>query len=483
MVLLVMYAYTMDLSLSDDNVVPVLIAAQFLQMTPVARLCWAYLEKHMSLSNCLTVHALASQHHNPRLSHTALALIHPNFLRLAQSQDFLQMDAQQLTALIASDEVEVFSEDEVLEAVLRWLDYDRARRLAHVPTVLHSVRAIFLSVPSRQEYDEALAGAPTGMPPCPSGMFGEWTGGMTLNTTPRPSFGAQEVIVCVGGGDDNEDGATVEVFNPLIPAVWRLKELDMFADCLNAVMMDDRWMMISSMRGLKTVKRNSRYTGLRGKWGPPVADMQTLRHSEGLAALNGRVYAAGGYIPFGDPVSSVEAYDFKSNSWSAVAALPVGVMGLEIVTWNGKLYAFGGEIEEGNGSSLALAYDPEADNWARLADMPTARYGCAACVAPSGLIYVVGGELNDQYSALVEAYNPVTNQWQRKGDLVQPRWLPGCISLDGKLFVLGGAGPKGVERDTIEVYDPDADCWKLHECRLSSGNFGFGCVKMKLKSA
>ncbi|XP_055353249.1 kelch-like protein 18 [Paramacrobiotus metropolitanus] len=159
---LVAYAYTMDLHLNDDNVEPILIGAQFLQMSPVASMCWEYVEKRLCLSNCLAVHALASQHHNPLLGDAALSLINPHFLCLAQSQEFLQMDAQQLVVLIASDEVEVFSEDQVLEAVLRWLNYDRPGRLAHEPAVLQNVRASCLSADSRQVYSATLisAGAP-----------------------------------------------------------------------------------------------------------------------------------------------------------------------------------------------------------------------------------------------------------------------------------------------------------------------------------
>ncbi|XP_055349059.1 kelch-like protein 26 [Paramacrobiotus metropolitanus] len=97
---LVTYAYTMHLRLSDDTVVPVLIAAQFLQMTPVARMCWKYVKQRLCLSSCLDVHDLASQHNNPRLASAALQLIHLHFLSLAQSLEFLRMDAQQVLSLL-----------------------------------------------------------------------------------------------------------------------------------------------------------------------------------------------------------------------------------------------------------------------------------------------------------------------------------------------------------------------------------------------
>ncbi|XP_055331151.1 kelch-like protein 2 isoform X2 [Paramacrobiotus metropolitanus] len=379
---LVKYAYTLDLSLNENNVEVILIAAEFLQMTTVAKKCWKFVEEHMSLSNCLLVYALASNHANPYLAEKALTIIHPHFLRLAHSQDFLQMDAQQLNALIASDDVEVFSEDEVWEAVLRWLDYGRPERLTHLHTVLQSVRVSSLTDQCRQEYVGTLASVPTEMPPPPSGLAGM----STQNTTPRHSF----VLVCLGGGDKNEKGAAVEIFCPSIPAVWRLKEFPLRQDCLGAVMLDDRWMMISSKYDFKTIEVDNRYTGLREEWGPPVADMQTPRHSAGLAVLNGRVYVAGGCTPgSGEELSSVEAYDFRSNSWSAVASLPVALRGLHMMGHSGLLYAVGGVDKKGRASSLVFAYSPAVNAWRRLADMPTPRYSCSACLAPSGLIYVV----------------------------------------------------------------------------------------------
>ncbi|XP_055350725.1 kelch-like protein diablo [Paramacrobiotus metropolitanus] len=375
-----------------------------------------------------------------------------------------------LAALIASDEVKVNSEDEVLEAVLRWLDYDRPGRQLHLLTVLQTIRAPFLSAQSRLQYDLALESAAVGMVDELAGEIRQ----NSDNTTPRHSVGAHEVMLCVSVYDADSKGTAVQVFDPSIPVVWGLKKLPLPADCRNAVMLDDRWMMISSVHGWKTVQRDRRFTGLDDEWGPPVAKMLTWRGAEALAVLDGRVYVAGGYeFKRSQPVlSSVEVYDFPGNSWSALADLPVPRMHVVMVAHGGLLYAFGGDIEEDNASNLVHAYHPAENTWSRLADMPTGRDG---------------GRANDLgICAHVEAYKPVTNQWLGKGDLVQPRMDPGCVCLGGKLYVLGGYAPYGEDDAghlSIEVYDDEADRWTLHECRLLSFNLGFACVKMKLKRA
>ncbi|XP_055357418.1 kelch-like protein 3 isoform X2 [Paramacrobiotus metropolitanus] len=431
---LVTYAYTMDLHLNHDNVESILIGAQFLQMTLVASICWEFVEKRLCLSNCLPVHALASQHHNPVLAGAALALIIPNFLCVAQTHEFLQMDAQQLIVLIALDEVEVFSEDQVLEAVLLWLNYDRPGRLAHVPAVLQNVRTSFLSAESRKVYSATLISAGA---PCEAAMVDlEVPAAKKQKTAPRHSCGAHEVIVCVGGHDS--DGSAVEIFSPSLPAVWCLEELPFLDDCCRAVLLDASTIFISHAEGPHIVKRDSHYMGLRNEC-LKVAPMLTPRRLEGLVALNGRVYSAGGYSTRGPhpppPLTSMEAYNPESNSWSAVAPLPNALVRPVMVACDGRFYVFGGIIAGGGRSKCAFSYDPAADTWTRLSDMPTARSDCVGCVAPSGLIFVIGGKAAEGYSRRVDAYDCAADQWLIWSDTAR---IPDALAWMGKSMFLEG---------------------------------------------
>ncbi|XP_055329983.1 kelch-like protein 3 [Paramacrobiotus metropolitanus] len=486
---LVKYFYTMEISVNDDNVEAILTAAQFLQLDSLAKRCWRYVEEHMRLSDSLVVHALASQHYNPVLAETALGYIRRRFPQFAHSQDFLQMDAQQLNELIASDEVDVESEDQVWQAVLCWLDHDRGGRAAHAKAVLQGVRAAFLSDQCRQEYTVTVASAAAAVPSCQSAMVSEVTDGRTEK--PRHSYGAHEVILCVGG---RRCDGTVDVFSPSIPAVWRLQPPGpRIVDPCGVMVRDGSSLLIARSYDVVTMQRDSRYVGLEGQWGRR-AEAQISRLAAGLAALNGRMYAAGGYGAGDSPLASVEMYDPGSDAWSAVAALPVGLARLALVACGGRLYAFGGERNNArDASNWALAYDPAANAWSRLADMPTARSRCVACVGPGGLIYVIGGYRwtglaqqmigNRGMGRRVEAYDPVSNQWLRKGDLVMPRSEPASVSLDGKLYVLGGSDDENGNGclDSIEVYDEEADRWELHECRLPQARSAFGCAVMKLR--
>ena len=112
-----------------------------------------------------------------------------------------------------------------------------------------------------------------------------------------------------------------------------------------------------------------------------AAPMATARSTFGMAALGGKIYAAGGIVKDDDEAvsstSAVEAYDPQSNTWSAVAPMGTarGAFGLAVM--RGKLFTAGGS-SNGNGvQATAEAYDPQHDRWEAAAPMASARYAHA----------------------------------------------------------------------------------------------------------
>ncbi|CAD6996490.1 unnamed protein product [Ceratitis capitata] len=81
----------------------------------------------------------------------------------------------------------------------------------------------------------------------------------------------------------------------------------------------------------------------------------------GVAALNGKLYACGGY----DGTSflrSVEVYDPITDTWSLVTPMNCKRSRVALAANMGKLWAIGGYDGETNLSTVEV-YDPEADEW------------------------------------------------------------------------------------------------------------------------
>ncbi|PIO72381.1 kelch repeat protein [Teladorsagia circumcincta] len=112
--------------------------------------------------------------------------------------------------------------------------------------------------------------------------------------------------------------------------------------------------------------------------------------------------------------------------------------------------------------------------------MSTVRYYLGSAVIDD-CIYAVGG-VNDSNSPLssAEKYDPRNNEWillpaMNSKRYSEKEWF--CLQLalaavDEKLYAVGGINDT-TEHDTVEVFDPKENEWKLHS-RLSDRRKGLG---------
>ena len=78
----------------------------------------------------------------------------------------------------------------------------------------------------------------------------------------------------------------------------------------------------------------------------------------------------------GGALSSVEVFDPQTNAWTALAPMSTGRASFAMAAVQGKLYVAGGY----NGSTLATAeaFDPQQNRWEAVAPMAQGRHSFAA---------------------------------------------------------------------------------------------------------
>jgi N-acetylneuraminic acid mutarotase len=127
------------------------------------------------------------------------------------------------------------------------------------------------------------------------------------------------------------------------------------------------------------------------------APMGEARAEVGVAALRGRVYVVGGTLQRGDEAPAyastlVTSYDPRGDRWRRHAPLPRPLTHVGLAALNGRLYAVGGftGIVHLDPQRVAYVYRPRTDRWRRLPDMPQ-RLGSVGVAAVGGKLHVVGG--------------------------------------------------------------------------------------------
>jgi RNA polymerase sigma factor (sigma-70 family) len=193
--------------------------------------------------------------------------------------------------------------------------------------------------------------------------------------------------------------------------------------------------------------------GEGGEW-TRKADMPTARVDLRTGVVDGIIYAIGGSRN-GSALSTVEAYDPKTDKWTKKKGMPTARVGLSTCEVDGIIYAIGGWPA---GALLTVeSYDPKADKWTKKADMPTKRDWLSTSVV-DGIIYAIGGWDGSSVISAVEAYDPKTDKWTKRTDMPIPRFNFSTGVVNGIIYAIGGQNDKeGLS--TVEAYDPGADKW------------------------
>ena len=202
-----------------------------------------------------------------------------------------------------------------------------------------------------------------------------------------------------------------------------------------------------------------------------IADMSYTLAAFGLAAIDDKIYAVGGWSPQIGRSKRAEMYDPSTNTWTDISFMTTERSNFGLASLNKKLYAVGGYDDDANFVSSVEVYDPgvSGGSWVAAASMTTARsqFGIAALEAsdmpadmikqyPEGLLYVAGGgTAAAQYDTSGEFYDPSSNQWRQEGSLgiKSGLWGPGMAALHGKIYIVGGEGEDGMGTAVEEVYD------------------------------
>jgi N-acetylneuraminic acid mutarotase len=171
----------------------------------------------------------------------------------------------------------------------------------------------------------------------------------------------------------------------------------------------------------------------------------------------------------GDPVPPVEA---DGGSWSTAQPMKEARGGLGVATLNGKIYAIGGytskdyyyDLDPTDGFlATNEEYDPATNTWTTKTPMPTARanFAIAAC---QGKIYcinsaLVGFKLDEIYhlfkspiyAGTNEAYDPSTDTWETKAPMPTPLSHAQANVVNGKIYIIDGVNNW--------MYNPTSDSW------------------------
>ncbi|GAA6066322.1 kelch-like protein 41a, partial [Tachysurus ichikawai] len=138
--MIVNYLYSAEIDITDENVQDVLTVANRFQIPSVFTVCVNFLQKQLSLGNCLAIFRLGLLLNCPRLAMAARDYITERFEILYNEQDFLEFNPPELFAIIGSDSLHVEKEELVFELLMKWIRKDKENRATHLGDAFEHIR-------------------------------------------------------------------------------------------------------------------------------------------------------------------------------------------------------------------------------------------------------------------------------------------------------------------------------------------------------
>ncbi|XP_078449578.1 kelch-like protein 38 isoform X1 [Lampetra planeri] len=514
------FAYTGEVSISEENVGELLQAASMLHFREVEGACCSFLERQLSPQNCLSLMALADTFGCPGLCGRARAMALSRFREVAESGAALALTGEELARYLEDDQL-CADEETVFQTIVAWVRHDPGSRLQHLERLFMKVRleyvdpqflAVFVardqlvraSPPCRARADNAVAkltspqyhqrhnnchnseddssssSSSSSPPGCSS-------------PPPRHCF-LREHLVILGGRADGArttrsvlllETATLEeqpltswLSLPKLPGRYRQPS----AATLHGAVYVTGGIRVGPGASLGAPCTDvHRYSPRAAAW-KPAPPLLAPRYGHQSVAVGSRLYVLGGVGGGGGAsgeaaLLSVERYESTEGEWRWAAPMPVAVGQPAVAAVQGRIYVIGGEeLRSKTPARIIQIYNTECDAWFRLETRMVKNISAPAVVVDDKII-VIGG-----YTRRVLSYDPASNRFSRLADLRERRAHHAACVLDGRVLVSGGRAitptPSVVDSDSLELYDPAVDAW-APAGRLPYRLFHHSCVTLR----
>ncbi|KAL4657164.1 kelch repeat and BTB domain-containing protein 2 [Arapaima gigas] len=448
--IIITYAYTGNLAITDSTVEPLYETACFLQVEDVLLRCREYLVKKINVDNCVRMLSIGDLFCCAELKQSAKRMVEHKFAAVYRQEAFLQLSHELLVDVLSSDNLNVEREETVREAAMLWLENDMESRSQYLSSVLSHIRIDALSEVTQRAWFQGLPSNDKSV--VVQGLYKS----MPKFFKPRLGMTKEEMLIFVEVASESlGEGAGAGIplatvcYSPQADKVYKLCNLPGELQKVGALVTPDNDVFIAGgqvpLKASISIKRGKLQTPFRSvdsfywldaqqnTW-VPKTPMLCARVRPWLVHCEGLIYAVGG-----DCVGSelnrhtVERYDWKKDEWSM------------------------------------------ADTWVEMATRRTSR--CFASAAAFGdLIFYVGGlhvagnsslrmpaGLSEGSPVTVEIYDMNRNEWRVAASVPAKRYSDPCVQavvLLGALCVFVREKHANERaRYTIYQYNAERDCW------------------------
>ncbi|XP_067121381.1 kelch-like protein diablo [Centruroides vittatus] len=489
--ILLNYMYTGQLNISCQNLVDVYNASRSLEMEDVSKHCIKMLiNQNDNISSKLFLYATAKKLGIQKVSQRAYKAILHKFDEISGTNEFLDLDVEQLCEILNSDQIGTHSEINVFLSSLNWLNYKFIEREKHIVRVMSCVRFPLMTMeevlscyhppilPGIVEFPEVENVLLKATCFIAARTVGRETKFHEFSCPPR-------VFTC------RSQNTEKKIKRKLLSTVKKAVKIR------NVIKVQSFLRAYSARKKLKEQMTQREFAALivqsyrrgsitRKKWRPFLG--KTEIPGEKINQMEG---------PLCDPCLHVLLQHPSSTTLNSIDSSSTDDNCINIPRVRGALQlpntsvilAIGGinpsreeEIAKG---IIVLRYDPIENIWEQWDKMPIHRHHHCTVMLEDKL-YIIGGcdARDTMLRYLVPCrscfrYDLKDNEWSRIADMKHARLYHGAAEIDGKIYVVGGKDDNGKLLSSVECYTPATDCWTELQSSLCCARMAMGIAVHK----
>ena len=445
---IVKFIYTGSIEVNRKNAKNLIIAADYLLLESLKVIAGRFLEKQMSNYNCISTLHFAEKYGCQELVLRSTNFIQDNFTSVAMSDEFLNLDSEEVEKWISSENILVGAEEDVFRIIVNWVEQNKGERKEKFEQLFRHVRLVMLS------RDSLLSDVVTNELVTEHFSFLSCASRRRLQT---------EAIVIRGGKK----------------TYCYLPEEDEWKRLADGLSEDrDHTTQIIKFRDQLYSFPRRRYADTE-RYDPAFNSWTTLRlplpnDTFSLAVVNGQIHAMyQTQLREGvkDLWPRLYSYSRSVAAWSEFFALVIKRYNVELCTWETLLssqhshyqndsciVAFGNclYILGGGCSNKAGRFDTVESKWEEIASMPI------SVLSPCGVATQEKIFVTSAHGQQCEVYQVSTNEWHTIPSLNSTGvFSRSLVCLNETVYVLGVAEKNSSQPAEIVVnsYDPKLNKW------------------------
>ncbi|XP_037610339.1 kelch-like protein 11 [Sebastes umbrosus] len=385
----IQFMYTGQIRVTTANVHEVLELADRFLLAQLKSFCGEFLMKKLNLSNCVAVHSLAHMYTLDQLAQGAAKTIRRNFHKIIRNEEFFTLPFHLVRDWLSDSGITVDSEQELFEAVVKWVHQNEQEREKHFEELLKLLRLSQISPTylTRVVRKEPLVANNAACQQLVSEAFevhavhfenlnqsADLELGATYMAAIQPRLGQNmDVIMVVGGVSEGGD---------------------YLSECVGYFVAEDRWVNLPHIHN----------------------------HLDGhaIAVSDSHVYVAGSMEP--GFAKTVERFNPNLNTWEQVSSLTTRKHSFGLTCVKDLLYIIGGHGNFSPGFKDVTVYEPEQDEWHNLEPAPKILRDVKTVSVEDRYIYVmartpVDMDNEDGLSTVTTCYDTESHKWQEVDSL------------------------------------------------------------------